>query len=50
MIVSLPQRAAVAEPWRATIPSFRDEALFHQYTETLKARRRDLGPDEDPKA
>jgi hypothetical protein len=40
--------AGVEEPWRATIPSFRDEALFRQYTEALKARRRDLGPDQDP--
>ncbi len=38
--------AAVNEPWRATIPSFQDEALFRQYTEISKARRRGLGPDE----
>jgi hypothetical protein len=50
MILPKPGNAAVDEPWRATIPSFRDEALFKQYTETLKARRRDLGPVEDPKA
>jgi hypothetical protein len=50
MIVPLPRNAPVDEPWRTTIPSFRDEALFRQYTETLKARHRNLGPDEDPKA
>jgi hypothetical protein len=48
MIVPRPENAAAVEPWRQTIPSFRDEHLFRQYTETLKARRRDLGPDEDP--
>jgi hypothetical protein len=38
--------AAVDEPWRATIPSFQDEALFRQYTEISKARRRNPGLDE----
>jgi hypothetical protein len=47
MIVPQPRNGAVDEPWLATIPSFQDEALFQQYTEILKARRRDLGPDED---
>jgi hypothetical protein len=47
MIVPRPRNGAVDEPWLATIPSFRDEALFQQYSEILKARRRDLGPDED---
>jgi hypothetical protein len=28
MIVPLPRNAPVDEPWRATIPTFRDEALF----------------------
>ena len=41
MIVTRPQNAAVEEPWRATIPSFQDDALFKQYMETLKARRHD---------
>ena len=52
LVILVPQlkNAAADEPWRATIPSFRDEALFQQYTEALKARRRDLGPDEDPEA
>jgi hypothetical protein len=47
MIVPHPRNAAVAEPWRATIPSFQDDELFEQYRAILKARRRDLGPDED---
>jgi hypothetical protein len=50
MIVPQPRNAVVDEPWRATIPSFQDEALFRQYTETLKTRHRDLGPGEDPTA
>jgi hypothetical protein len=49
-IVPRTRNAAVDEPWRVTIPSFRDEALFQQYTEVLKARRRDLGADEDEEA
>jgi len=47
MIVPQARNAAVDEPWRATIPSFRDEALFQQYTDVLKSRRRDLGQAED---
>ncbi len=31
------------EPWRAQIPSFRDESLFQEYTEALKARRQVSG-------
>jgi hypothetical protein len=49
-IVPQLESAAPDAPWRATIPSFRDEALFRQYTDLLKARRRDLGPDEDHEA
>jgi hypothetical protein len=45
-----PSNAKVDEPWRATIDSFQDDALFRQYTEILKARRRDLGPAEDSEA
>lgn len=45
MIVPQPRIGPVDEPWRATIPSFRDDALFQQYREIL-ARRRDLEPDE----
>jgi hypothetical protein len=44
------RNTGVEEPWRETIPSFRDEALFQEYTEALKARHRDLVPDEDPEA
>ncbi|MGO9463753.1 MAG: hypothetical protein ACLQIB_48730 [Isosphaeraceae bacterium] len=47
MIVPRPRNATVDEPWRVTIPSFRDEALFQQYHEILKSRRRDVGEDED---
>jgi hypothetical protein len=46
MIVPQPRNAAVNEPWRAAIPAFRDEALFQQYTDILKSRRRELGEKE----
>ncbi len=47
--VIVPQSRKIAgdEPWRATIPSFRDEALFRQYTDLLESGRQQLGPDED---
>ena len=47
MIVPQPRKVPVAEPWRATIPSFQDDALFEEYRKILKAHRHDLGPDED---
>ncbi len=49
-VVTIAPRAsntAANQPWRATIPSFQDDALFREYTEILKSRRRNLGPDED---
>jgi hypothetical protein len=46
MIVPQPRKVPVAEPWRATIPSFQDDALFEEYRKILKAHRHDLGPDE----
>jgi sulfur carrier protein ThiS len=49
-VVPKPENAALDEPWRATIPSFRDEKLFREYAEFLKGRREDLGPDEDQEA
>jgi len=45
-IVPRPANAATDEPWRATIPAFRDEALFQEYDETLKARRQAVDPEE----
>ena len=39
------ENAADDEPWLATIPAFRDEALFREYAEALKARRRSVGPE-----
>ncbi len=35
------------EPWRAVVPSFRDEALFQEYCDVLKAHRAEVYPDED---
>jgi hypothetical protein len=46
-IVPKPSNAAGTEPWRATIPAFRDEALFQEYSEILKARRSEDTSDED---
>jgi hypothetical protein len=45
-IVPRPRDAAGDEPWRATIPAFRDEALFQEYSEALKARRHEVNSDE----
>jgi hypothetical protein len=49
-ILPRPGNAAGVEPWRATIPAFRDEALFQEYMEALKARRRSAEPEEGPSA
>src|SRR5437016_5321430 len=49
-IVTQPGAATGAEPWRATIPAFRDEDLFREYTEALEARRRSADPTVDPSA
>ena len=46
-VVPKPGNAAGAEPWRATIPAFRDEALAREYFEILQARRREDKSDED---
>ena len=46
-IVPRPRNATGDEPWRATIPAFRDEALFQEYSETLKAHRHAVNPQED---
>jgi sulfur carrier protein ThiS len=53
MIVTLvprPSRIAGEEPWREEVPSFRDEDLFQEYSEALKARRHDDVTEGDPKA
>ncbi len=42
--------AVGAEPWHATIPAFRDDDLFREYTEVLEARRRAEDPDEGSSA
>jgi hypothetical protein len=41
------RNSAGDEPWRATIPAFQDEALFREYSDTLKARRDEVIPDEE---
>ena len=41
--VPRPGDVAGDKPWRVTIPAFRDEDLFREYTKALKARR-----EEDP--
>lgn len=49
-IVPRPRNAATEEPWRAAVPSFRDEALFQEYSEALKARRQEGDPEGGPGA
>jgi hypothetical protein len=44
-VVRRPRNAAGDEPWRATIPAFRDEALFQEYSDILKARRHEDDPE-----
>ena len=34
------------EAWRKAVPAFRDEALFQEYSEALKARGRELDSNE----
>jgi hypothetical protein len=46
MIVPRLRNGAVAEPWRLTVSAFQDDALFQQYMEIMKDRRRDVEPDE----
>jgi len=38
-IVPQPGNSSETEPWKGTVPAFRDEALFEEYSEILKARR-----------
>jgi hypothetical protein len=45
-LVPRPRATAGDEPWRAAVPAFRDEALFQEYSEALKARRHDGDPEE----
>lgn len=46
LVIARARDAAVDQPWRATIPSFRDDHLFRQYTDALKSRRQQPEPDE----
>lgn len=46
-IVPGPGNAAGSEPWRAAVPALRDEALAREYSEILRARRREDDTDED---
>jgi hypothetical protein len=45
-VVPCPANGAGNEPWRAAMPAFRDEALFQEYSEALKARRHGGDPEE----
>jgi hypothetical protein len=49
VVTILPQARKVAgtEPWRAPIPAFRDEALFQEYSDAVKARRHEVGSGEE---
>ena len=46
-IVPRPEKTVSDEPWRATLPAFEDEALFQEYSDTLKARRKDVILEEE---
>jgi hypothetical protein len=48
-VVTIVPRSSVKgnEPWRATIPAFRDNALFEEYMDILKANRQKEYPEED---
>jgi hypothetical protein len=48
-IVPRPRNAADEEPWRASVPSFRDEDIAREYSEAMRARR-ETDPSEDPPA
>jgi hypothetical protein len=41
-IVPQPRNATGDEPWRTTIRAFRDDALFQEYSDALKARRHEV--------
>ena len=47
MIVPQLSDSAVAEPWRATVPSFQNDELFEQFRAILKARRKERAQEED---
>jgi hypothetical protein len=49
-IVPRPRYSVGDEPWRATIPAFQDEALFHEYSDAMKALRDEASPDEEGEA
>jgi hypothetical protein len=49
-IMPRPRNAAGEEPWRTAVPAFRDEALFQEYSEALRARRQGDNPEGGPKA
>ena len=44
-IVARPRNAAREEPWRAAVPAFRNEVLFQEYCEALKAHREGDEPE-----
>ena len=48
-IVPRPRNAAGEEPWRASVPAFRDEDIAREYSEAMRARR-EADPGEDPPA
>jgi hypothetical protein len=49
VVTILPQakKAAGTEPWREPIPAFRDEALFREYSDAVKARRDEVSSGEE---
>lgn len=45
-IVPRPRSASGDEPWRASVPAFRDEELAREYSEAIRTRR-ETDPDEE---
>lgn len=43
-IVPRPLNRSGDEPWRATIPAFRDESLYREYSDAVSARRHEVDP------
>jgi hypothetical protein len=49
VVTILPQarKAAGTAPWREPIPAFRDDALFQEYSDAVKAHRHEVGSGEE---
>jgi hypothetical protein len=48
IIAPPPENAASGEPFHTAVPSLQDDAIFEEYRDILKARRRSCAPEEGP--